>query len=123
LRFTGHAQFTSDLGEKWMMAPTGFYSWMGPANELAFQGWGGRYFGEGKEMLFRFGLGYRWKDAAELLFGFDYKGFQAGLSYDINVSQLSDASNFQGGFELAASYIVKIFKEPVVPPVIFCPRL
>ncbi|MCB9284957.1 MAG: PorP/SprF family type IX secretion system membrane protein [Lewinellaceae bacterium] len=123
IRFQTHAQFTSDLGEKWMMAPTAFFSTMSPASELAFQAWGGRYIGEDKGMLLRFGAGYRWKDAAELLLGFDYKGFQAGLSYDLNVSKLNDASNFQGGFELAVSYIVKIFKEPDVPPVIFCPRL
>jgi type IX secretion system PorP/SprF family membrane protein len=123
IRFQAHAQFTSDLGEKWMIAPTAFYSIMSPASEIAAQAWGGRYLGETRDMLLRFGAGYRVGDAAELLLGFDYKGLQAGLSYDLNVSQLSDASNFQGGFELAVSYIVKIFKEPEVPPVIFCPRL
>lgn len=123
LRFNVHGRYTRDLGEKWMMAPTAYYSRMLTASELAAQAWGGRYLGAEKDMLLRFGLGYRWKDAAELLVGFDYKGFQAGLSYDLNVSQLSDASSFQGGFEIAASYILKIFKEPVVPPVIFCPRL
>jgi type IX secretion system PorP/SprF family membrane protein len=123
MRFNVHGRFTSDLGEKWMMAPTAYFSTMSPSSEIAAQAWGGRYLGTEKEMLLRFGLGYRWKDAAELLLGFDYKGFQAGLSYDINVSQLNDASKFQGGFEIAASYILKIYKEPVVPPVIFCPRL
>lgn len=123
MRFNAHAEFNSDLGEKWLMSPTVYYSTMSPASELALQAWGGRYLGEGRDMVLRFGAGYRWKDAAELLLGFDYKGLRAGLSYDLNVSQLSDASSFQGGFELAVSYIVRIFKEPEVPPVIFCPRL
>ena len=124
MRFNAHARFTSDLGTKWMMAPTVYYSTMAPSSELALQAWGGRYLGgENKEMLLRFGLGYRWKDAVEVLLGFDYKAFQAGLSYDVNVSQLNDATNFHGGLEIAVSYILKIYKEPVVPPVIFCPRL
>jgi len=124
MRFNAHGGYFSDLGLKWMMAPTVYYSRMSTASELAVQAWAGRYIGETeKQMLLRFGLGYRWKDAAEVLLGFDYKDFKAGLSYDLNVSKLSDASSFQGGFEIAASYIVKIYKEPVVPPVIFCPRL
>jgi type IX secretion system PorP/SprF family membrane protein len=123
IRIQAHTQYRTDIGEKWMIAPMAYYTMMSSAWQVAGQAWGGRYLGENKEMLLRFGAGYRWDDAAELLLGFDYKGFRAGLSYDVNVSQLSDASNFQGGFELAASYIVKIFKDPVVPPVIFCPRL
>lgn len=124
MRFNVHGGYYSDLGLKWMMAPTVYYSRMSTSSELAMQAWAGRYIGaDEKKMLLRFGLGYRWKDAAELLLGLDYKGFKAGLSYDLNVSQLSDASSFQGGFEIAASYIIKIYKEPVVPPVIFCPRL
>jgi hypothetical protein len=102
--------------------PDVYYSMMSSAWQVAGQAWGGRYLGENKEMLLRFGAGYRWDDAAELLLGFDYKGLRAGLSYDINVSQLSDASNFQGGFELAASYIVRIFKEPGCAAGYFLPQ-
>ncbi len=123
MRYNAHAEYHSDLGEKWLMAPAVYFSTMSPASELAFQAWGGRYLKPERDVVLRFGLGYRWADAAELLLGLDYKGLQAGLSYDINVSGLSDASSFQCGFDLAVSYIVKIFKEPEVPPVIFCPRL
>lgn len=123
MRFNAHATYRTDLGTKWMIQPTALYVNMRPASQLAVQGWGGRYLGEAKDMLLRFGLGYRWGDATEVLLGFDYKDLQVGLSYDINVSGFREATDFQGGFEIAASYIVKIYKEPTVPPVIFCPQL
>ncbi len=43
-------------------------------------------------------------DAFILSTRFDYDRFGVGFSYDLNVSSLSNASNNQGGFELAAFY-------------------
>ena len=70
------------------------------------------------------GPGYRMieNDAIEAILRFDYKQFRVGAAYDFNVSSLSSISNNKGGFEIAVSYIAKIFKEPTVKPVIFCPR-
>ena len=51
-----------------------------------------------------------------------YDRLRAGISYDINISDLNNISNNQGGFELAVSYIARIFSEPKSKPVIFCPR-
>ena len=69
-----------------------------------------------------FGAAYRISDAAEVLIGADYKDLRVALSYDVNVSSLSEVSDYQGGFEIAASYIIKIFKTPEVDPAILCPR-
>ena len=71
----------------------------------------------------RFGAGYRLRDAAEVLVGAYYKDFRIAASYDVTLSELKDRNNTVGGFELAVSYIGKIFKEPKVKPVIFCPSL
>lgn len=43
-------------------------------------------------------------DAAILSTRFDYNNFTLGFSYDINVSPLKPASNYNGGFEFALSY-------------------
>lgn len=43
-------------------------------------------------------------DAVILSTRFDYENFSLGFSYDLNVSDLSDASNGNGGFELALQY-------------------
>ena len=68
------------------------------------------------------GLGYRFGDAAQVLFGGDYKDLRVALSYDVNVSSLSTASDYQGGFELAAWYIIKIYRKPTIKTRILCPR-
>ena len=68
------------------------------------------------------GAGYRVGDAAFAIFGARYKDFVAGLAYDFNVSGASLSTSGVGGYELGVSYIAKLYKKPVVKPVIFCPR-
>ena len=57
-----------------------------------------------------FGGWFRNKDAGYLSVGLDNQNWFCGLSYDFNVSKLVPASNFRGGFELAARYIIHRFK-------------
>ena len=57
-------------------------------------------------------------DAVIISTRFDYNDFTLGFSYDVNISQLSTASNGNGGFELALIYqICNGFKRDV-----YCPR-
>ncbi|MBC8047857.1 MAG: PorP/SprF family type IX secretion system membrane protein [Fimbriimonadaceae bacterium] len=48
-------------------------------------------------------LGYK-SDASAIAFRYDFLGLSAGLSYDINISGLRDASNSLGGPELSLIY-------------------
>jgi type IX secretion system PorP/SprF family membrane protein len=48
----------------------------------------------------------------------DINSFTVGLSYDLNFSQLTDASNARGGFEVSAQYIGCFKKKNKL----FCPR-
>jgi type IX secretion system PorP/SprF family membrane protein len=123
IRINGHAMLEAGIGDKWLLSPTVLYTSMGPASELAGQIWSGYRINPEKEITLRFGLGYRLGDAGEVLLGLDYGDLRAAVSYDINVSDLSEVSNFRGGFELAAYYVFKIYKDPAIPPVIFCPQL
>jgi type IX secretion system PorP/SprF family membrane protein len=53
------------------------------------------------------GAEYRVKDAFILIAGMDYRNFNVGLSYDINTSKLTEATNGRGGFEISVIYIFK----------------
>lgn len=52
------------------------------------------------------GLWTRAADAAFVNVGMDYNNLFVGLSYDINYSRLTPASNYRGGLEIAIIYIL-----------------
>ena len=55
-------------------------------------------------------------DAAVLLVGFQMTGFQFGVSYDMNVSSLANATNGRGALEFSAMYIGNYENESVICP-------
>jgi type IX secretion system PorP/SprF family membrane protein len=56
------------------------------------------------------GIWMRTKDAFVVRLGAAIQNWSVGLSYDINISKLAVASNFRGGLELSACYIISRFK-------------
>jgi type IX secretion system PorP/SprF family membrane protein len=54
-----------------------------------------------------FGMWTRAADAGWLSAGMDYGNLYAGVSYDINYSKLTPASNARGGIELSVIYIIR----------------
>lgn len=74
-------------------------------------------------MLFRIGLGYRIQDALEILSGFNYKGWNFDVAYDVTMSSAKVYNNYNGAIELSASKIINIPHKPKVKPIIICPRL
>jgi type IX secretion system PorP/SprF family membrane protein len=95
-------------------------------SSLVVQGFIEYLYNEAKNTILIGGLGYRSGanigDAAQIMLGAYIKDIRVMLAYDLNISSLSAASSTQGGFELAAMYIGKIYKRPNPDPVIFCPR-
>ncbi|MEP7321312.1 MAG: PorP/SprF family type IX secretion system membrane protein [Saprospiraceae bacterium] len=75
-----------------------------------------------KDFSVQAGAGYRVGDAAFAIFGARYKDLIVGLAYDFNISGATASTSGIGGYELGVSYIAKLYKKPVVKPVIFCPR-
>lgn len=51
------------------------------------------------------GLYMRYNDAGIAMLGMDYKRFNLGISYDINYSDLQNASDLRGGFEFSVIYL------------------
>ena len=121
-RAVAHGQFNVALNDRFNFSPTFLYQTISGADEIAVQAMGGYLFDQERDITLNFGLGYRLGDALQALVGAKYKDLRVGLAYDINTSDLNSASNYRGGFELAANYIVKIYKAPVTKTKILCPR-
>jgi len=64
-----------------------------------------KYTGENVETAVYLGGWLRVGDAFIANFKIDYMNFSLGLSYDVNISNLSIATASKGGYELAISYI------------------
>ncbi len=119
---TAHGRFQYDITDKWRFSPTFLFQTTEGTSEAMVQLWGGYLIKPGKNIRLNFGTGYRFGDAVPLMVGIDVDDLRVALAYDINTSSLSSTTNSVGGFEIAASYIFKIFKEPEVDPAILCPE-
>lgn len=120
MRAALHGRLVHRFSDLLYLEPSMLLQTTGGASEFALQALAGYKIND--DFTLRLGPGYRFGDAAQILLGADYQDLRVGLSYDLNVSSLSDVSNFQGGFELAAYYIIKIYKKPKISPAILCPQ-
>lgn len=64
-----------------------------------------RYTGRKKASAFCLGGYYRFSDAVVVATRYEFSNWAVGLSYDVNVSGLKDASHAKGGFEIALRYM------------------
>ncbi|MCB0483907.1 MAG: PorP/SprF family type IX secretion system membrane protein [Flavobacteriales bacterium] len=111
IRTTLTAFGTYLLNDKFSLHPTLLYSWHSKASEMLAGGrltyyllenqWTakGIYMG----LMFRDGL-ERNKDAAIVALGMDFKRIRGGISYDITISELGQANNRRGAWEIAIIY-------------------
>jgi type IX secretion system PorP/SprF family membrane protein len=117
-----HGQFNVDMNKQWTFNPTFLFQTMSGADEIMLQAITGYKLNPQKDITLNMGIGYRMRDAMSLILGMKKKDLTVGLAYDINTSSLNVASNYRGGWELAANYIIRIYKPAVVKPMIICPR-
>jgi type IX secretion system PorP/SprF family membrane protein len=54
------------------------------------------------------GLAFRSRDALIVRFGYLHKTLQSGISYDINISDFTPATNRRGGFEIFLNYVIRL---------------
>ncbi len=76
------------------------------------------YFGS----WFRMSAGNSIIDAAIPTTGLQYKNWKLGLSYDVNISSLNEASTYRGGPEISLIYIGNLSKPLPINPVLPCIR-
>lgn len=89
----------------------------------------GVHFNEAEDLTLYVGGGYRVSGDAIVRVGLDIKGLKFGFAYDINTQanglsyKVPTFNNNTGmAFEVALSYVAKIYKVPVIRDVLFCPR-
>lgn len=111
-RFAIHAKADYDLNFEWDLQPGLFMQFQGTYREIVF-GSNVRYIYKDKkgEYIAPYaGLWFRNKDAIYAVAGAYYNNWIAGVSYDVNLSQLAPASNVRGGLEFSVQYILHVFK-------------
>ncbi len=120
-RITIHGRWNHQLTDKISIAPQFLVQATKGGAEIVLQALGGLQINP--DVKLSAGPGYRVGDAAMVIVGLDYQDLKVGVAYDINLSSLSSNGTRKGGYEFAANYILKLYKKPVVPPAILCPRL
>ncbi|MFN3341799.1 MAG: PorP/SprF family type IX secretion system membrane protein [Flavobacteriales bacterium] len=106
MRFYGHTGVRINFTEFFYIIPKVLYMSQTTAKELTFASDFG-FFAKSSEVLFLAGIIYRNKDAGILSVGARKGNFTGKISYDINTSSLTTASNGKGGFEISITYISK----------------
>ncbi len=69
-----------------------------------------------------FGGYLRWKDAFIPVLQLDYNPFSVAFSYDVNISELKAASQYQGGFEVSFTYAGFLDRNNTTKNAVLCPK-
>ena len=106
------------INNRLVLYPSLLYSRQGKSAELLF-GSGINYMLNNNTTL-NSQLFYRWDDAIIPAFGINYNSITAIVSYDINHSDLTAASNYKGGFEFSLTYVWN--KKKQIEKTKYCPK-
>ena len=115
-RYAIPAYFKFELSPKWDLQFDYLFQEQGRFHEHTFGAIASYYLkknGPAKTAI-EFGSYYRWQDAISGIIRYRKNNFVAGLSYDVNHSNLTPASNTYGGVELGLVYTIKKVKEPQI---------
>lgn len=108
MRYTGQLGAIAYVSEKFSLRPGVLYQMQSTAYELVAGNEFHYIIGNPEVRSFAsaifLGAYYRNADAVMANVGVEFKGFRFGVSYDYNISSLSDASNGNGGFEISIVY-------------------
>lgn len=111
-RITFHANAIYQIDNDWYLMPGVLFQNQGVYRELVI-GSNVRYIQEDKRDSYVAPYGGLWlrsNDAINIVAGLYYNNWIAGVSYDVNISELTPASNVRGGLEFSFQYILNIFK-------------
>jgi type IX secretion system PorP/SprF family membrane protein len=121
MRLVGHGGLSFPINNKMTINPKALYMGQAGAREFIYGADLGYKIDNPKyQALLHGGLWHRLKDAVIPYFGLDYKSFRFGMSYDVNISSLKEASHGKGAFEVSLSYVGCLTTTPtvLVPPCI-----
>lgn len=123
MRFNVNGALSHSLNDLTTVQFQANYASEGAYREIIFGGllnWSASTKGNRDIFIFSGGLFYRYGDALVPVIKLTYKAMAIGVSYDVNVSTLKEASNLQGGTEItlfiSGNYTDKgILKKTVCP--------
>jgi type IX secretion system PorP/SprF family membrane protein len=121
IRYTLHGGLNINLSDRARIVPHALYMHQG----TAYEAMAGMYvqYTVNPEIDVMIGGYYRAKDAVAPFFGFDWKNFVVGLSYDVNASKLGVVTKNVNSFELSLSYIKRKGGAAGILDFIRCARL
>lgn len=111
-RYTVHGSFQYPINDKIEVIPSFLYMNQGTYNQFVMGALGKYIVSDfrGSYQAAYAGVFYRNQDAGYFTAGYEFNNWNVSISYDVNTSSLQPASNSRGGIELAAIYILKLFK-------------
>jgi type IX secretion system PorP/SprF family membrane protein len=118
LRYDVHGGVRIQASEYFSIIPHAIYIQQQQNKILAFGAYTQLQFNDGNELIL--GGMFRKNDAAVANVGYHFKNMLIGMSYDVNSSSLTRATQGQGGLELSLSYV---FRKRIQEPEEVCPRL
>jgi len=124
-RFNAFIQYYVSLNDKLVFNPTLLYQTTKDASQILLQGIFSFLVNEEKEFTFNAGLGLRLNSSMDvpIFLGADWKDWRFGMSYDTNVTGLSQANSSFGAIEFGVTKIFSWNKKASVKPKFVCPRL
>ncbi len=108
-RYNFHFMGEFAIAEKWDLLPSFQFMGQGKFREFIL-GAGGRYIMLDQYGIYRaltVGIFYRASDAGYLYAGLENDDWKYGISYDLNLSELTPASRYRGAIEISVGYIIK----------------
>ncbi|WP_276134674.1 PorP/SprF family type IX secretion system membrane protein [Polluticoccus soli] len=128
-RYTGYLGGSFDLNENIVLFASGLYQTQAAAHEILAGAAVGFVLNPGhdeefvKNTLLYLGGWYRYGDAVSPYIGFEWSKMKLGISYDVNVSSFSPATNGNGGYEISLIFNGCINKREFTrTPNVSCPR-
>ena len=124
MRYVAHAEANYRLNDKMTINPRILYMNQTKAQEFSIGGDVGYKLQNPNFDATLFGGAWfraTGTDAIIPYIGGEYKSFRLGLSYDVNISSLSEVSSGRGGFEISLLYI-GVIKQPPIQIVVPCLR-
>ncbi len=117
IRYHSYLEAELFVKNEWSFSPSLNFQFQEAARELFFAGIAHYYSEKGTiPIRWSFGGGYRVDDAALIYIGSRFNDLQVGLSYDINTSSFSNATDYRGGFEISLNYEFEKKKDKEVEP-------
>lgn len=123
--FAAQAAYRQALGTEMLLEPTAFaQTTRGGGIAAQARVSVGLRLGDEPDHVLRVGAGVRLPTRFVYpTVGYQRGDFRLAAAFDISANGLQRADGFANAFELAASYVFKIFKQPEVEPVLLCPQI